>query len=144
MKIWYSTAIVSLLFLCAGCGSNLAVSGKVVFSDDKAPVPNGIICFDSGTINARGTIQSDGTFRMGSMKETDGLPPGTYKVFFIDVQEQTGVIKGSGADADEPIYTSLIDSKYLSSTTSGLTTEVTSSTKELSFELDRNPKFPKN
>ena len=144
MRVLSSVAMFGLLFFCVGCGSgNLAVSGKVVFSDDKAPAPNGVICFDSGTISSRGTIQSDGTFKMGSLKEADGLPPGNYKVFFVDVQEQTGVIKGAAGDADEPIYTSLIDIKYLSPETSGLTTEVTSTTKELSFELDRNPKFPK-
>jgi hypothetical protein len=80
---------------------------------------------------------------MGSLKETDGLPPGTYKVFFFDVHEQTGTSKTPDGTPGEPTYTSLIHKKYLSASTSELTQTVESSTKELNFELDRNPDFPK-
>ncbi|MCL2117883.1 MAG: hypothetical protein FWH27_05585 [Planctomycetaceae bacterium] len=140
MKRIIVICLLAFVAVSVGCSSgNVGLKGTVVFTDDKTPVPNGIICFDSGTINARGTIKSDGTFVMGSLKETDGLPPGDYRVFFIDVQEQTGERTGAPGDASEPVYTSLIDSKYLSPDRSGLTANVTKDTKTLSFELDRNP-----
>lgn len=135
------------LLLCAlisvGCSENVSITGKVTFSDDNAPAPNGIICFDSGANVARGTIKSDGTFKMGTLKEADGLPAGSYKVFFVDVREETGKAKTSDGSEGEPIYTSLIDSKYLSPDTSELTAVVNKDTKELNFSLDRNPDFPK-
>ncbi|MDR1492472.1 MAG: hypothetical protein LBT05_07110 [Planctomycetaceae bacterium] len=140
----FSYFAILLFVLCfAGCGSNVGLKGKVVFSDDKSPISCGTICFDSGSVLSRGTIRSDGAFTMGLLKETDGLPSGTYKVFFIDVHGQTGTSKTSDGTPGEPIYTSLIHKKYLSANTSELTQTVDASTKELNFELDRNPDFPK-
>ncbi|MDR1959108.1 MAG: hypothetical protein LBQ54_08710 [Planctomycetaceae bacterium] len=145
MKRTISLFLLFFVFAAVGCGNNnVGLKGKVVFADDKSPVPNGIIRFDSGTVISRGTIHSDGTFTMGSLKETDGLPPGTYKVFFTDVHEQTGESKASSdGSPGEPIYTSLIHKKYLSAGTSGLSQTINASTQELNFELERNPDFPK-
>ncbi|MDR0870459.1 MAG: hypothetical protein LBN39_06665 [Planctomycetaceae bacterium] len=136
-----TTCFILLLMIAffAGCGNNnVGLKGKVVFSDNKEPVPRGLVYFDDGTRQSRGTIQSDGTFTMGSLKDQDGLPPGTYKVFFADVHEQTGETKTSDGSAGEPIYTSLINKKYLSLDTSGLSQTVDATTKQIDFELDRN------
>ncbi|MDR1384789.1 MAG: hypothetical protein LBJ67_13225 [Planctomycetaceae bacterium] len=144
MKKQISCFAILLLILClASCNKNVGLNGKVIFSDDKSPVPCGTVCFDSGSVLSRGTIRSDGTFTMGSLKETDGLLPGTYNVFFIDAHEQTGTSNTSDGMPGEPIYTSLIHKKYLSANTSELTQTVETSTKELNFELDRNPDIAK-
>jgi hypothetical protein len=137
--------ILLLIIVCmTGCGnSNVGLKGKIVFSDNQEPIPRGLVYFDNGTMQSRGTIQSDGTFTMGSLKDTDGLPPGTYKVFFADVHEQTGETKSSDGGSGEPIYTSLIDKKYLNLNTSGLSQTVDTSTKQIDFTLDRNPDFKK-
>lgn len=134
-------SVLSLLFLiCAfsGCSNNVRINGNVTF-DDGTPAPTGIVCFDSGSYIARGNIKSDGTFVMGSVKETDGLPPGNYKVFFIDVHKETGKSPTSDGSEGEPIYTSLIADKYDSPETSDLTAEVKADTKTLNFQLERNP-----
>ncbi|MDR3108163.1 MAG: carboxypeptidase-like regulatory domain-containing protein [Planctomycetaceae bacterium] len=139
----YFVLLLMIAYL-TGCGNNnVGLKGKVVFADNKEPVPRGLIYFDNGTMQSRGTIRSDGTFTMGSLKELDGLPPGTYKVFFADVHEQTGETKSSDGGSGEPIYTSLINEKYLNIDTSGLSKTVEASTKQIDFELERNPNFKK-
>ncbi|MGL6196078.1 MAG: hypothetical protein ACRC2T_14780 [Thermoguttaceae bacterium] len=121
----------SLMIVMVGCSKNVQLKGKVVFSDDKTPVPSGTICLSTEKFAARGKIEN-GEFVMGSVSAKDGLPPGLYKVFFIDVVEESGV-----DNSGEPTYTSLINPKYNSATTSGLEQEVTASTKNITIEVDR-------
>lgn len=140
MKFW----ALSLAFLVfVGCSGNVKSGGTVVFSDDGSPVPCGTICFATDTFLARGDIV-DGKFTLGSESEKDGLPPGEYRVYFSAVEE---AIDEGEADENgvkpEPTYVSLIDLKYLSADTSGLTQKIDGSTKNsLEFKLDRNPDFP--
>jgi hypothetical protein len=125
---------LALLVLLVGCGGHVSLKGKVVYSEDKSPVPTGTICFETDTYLARGTISSDGTFVVGSIKQRDGLPAGSYRVYFVDVHELLGYDYGGAA-----IYEPLIDQKYASSSTSGITLEVTRSTKTFEIEVDRAP-----
>jgi hypothetical protein len=59
------------------------VVGKVVYPDG-SPVPGGTVVFqpaDGDTQpSARGEIQPDGTFRLGTQAPEDGAPPGKYRV----------------------------------------------------------------
>ena len=126
--------LVSLLSLLAltGCSDMVKLKGKVVYSDDGSPLTTGMVCFETDTYNARGELSSDGTFEMGSYKDNDGLPPGTYRVFI------SNALKVIGTDARGlNVYESLIDEKFTSGSTSGITVEVTPSTKEFNFEVDR-------
>ena len=114
------------------------MSGKVVFSDDKNPLSHGEVGFESasGTFFARGDIQPDGTFVVGSLKTNDGLPPGKYRVSVSAVQ-QVGQDRAGYA-----IFESLIDTKYGTPATSGLTLDITKTTRNFNIEVDRRAAAP--
>ena len=134
--------IISLslsLLLFAGCGGNVGLSGKVVFSDDKSPVPTGTVGLisESGTFSTRGTIKPDGTFVVGSTKANDGLPPGKYQGS-VSAMKLIGTQPSNDPEAaGEPIYEWLIDPRYGNPTTSGITIDITSTTKNFVIEVDR-------
>ena len=126
------TLLLALLTL-AGCGGGqVGLSGKVVYSDDQSPLTMGTVCFETEKFLARGNIKPDGTFTVGSIKDTDGLPPGNYRVYVSDARKIIGQDK-DGADIYEP----LIASKFTTAATSGITIEVTSSQKNYTIEVDR-------
>ena len=120
------------LLVFAGCGGNVNLKGKVLFSDDKSPVSVGTICFETDTFLARGDLKPNGTFVVGSLRSRDGLPPGTYRVYFSGVHEALGY-----DSAGQAIYKPLIDTKLANGSTSGITLDVTSSTKYFEIEVDR-------
>jgi hypothetical protein len=67
----------------AGCGSKMyPVQGKVIFKDGRA-LSGGQVIFEpedkEANFSARGDIQADGTFRMGTHTDDDGVPAGTYR-----------------------------------------------------------------
>ena len=78
-------ALVPLVFLgLGGCGSGPAlfpVSGKVTYKDGK-PVTAGFVMFEpvGQKISARGEIQPDGSFQLGTYGNNDGAIEGEYKV----------------------------------------------------------------
>ena len=119
---------IFLLLLVVGCGQP-KINGKVVFSDDKSPVPHGIVIFHEGNRIARGMIQSDGSYVMGSLTQKDGLPVGTYKVSIKETQVNI-------SETSLPIYKNVIDNKYESPDTSGLFLEVKGS-QTYDIEVDR-------
>ena len=124
--------ILFLLAMVIGCGKP-KISGKVVFSDDKAPLTQGTVFFHQGNEASRGEIQSDGTYMIGSKSTDDGLPRGTYKIAIKNTQ--TNVAK----PGQLPIFENLIDRKYENHETSGLTLEV-KSTQKYDIEVDRYKK----
>jgi hypothetical protein len=135
MRIPAYFVFFAVLFLLTGCSNQVKLNGKVTFSDDGSPVPAGTIFFESSTFMARGEIRSDGTFSVSSTGNNDGLPPGTYAVSF------TGVRKEVGTDRNGmPIYEELLDPKYGDTYQSGLTLEVTSSTKSYDIQVERRKK----
>jgi hypothetical protein len=125
--------IFVLLFGCLnffGCnGKQVGLSGKVIFSDDGSPVTFGTVCFATPTFQAKGEIQKDGTFTMGSLSASDGLPPGTYQVGILGVTEDLG---------GDNIY-SILDPKWNSPATSDFTVTVEKTTRNLEIKVDRNP-----
>jgi hypothetical protein len=80
---------LGLLFLVAasGCGGSRTypVTGKVVYKDgsDISPLTGGLVVFEpleaGAKDSARGEIQADGTFRLGTFKDADGAPAGRYR-----------------------------------------------------------------
>ena len=81
---WHAGALVCLvLFGASGCGGEMffPVSGSVTYKDGK-PVTAGLVIFEpvSQKISARGEIQADGSFQLGSHRDDDGAPEGEYKV----------------------------------------------------------------
>jgi hypothetical protein len=77
-------ALVCLVFFgFSGCGSEtlFPVSGKVTYKDGK-PVTAGLVIFEpvGQKISARGEIQDDGSFQLGTHRDNDGALEGDYKV----------------------------------------------------------------
>src|SRR5262245_45613884 len=77
-------ALVSLvLFGAGGCGSQtlFPVSGKVTYKDGK-PVTAGLVIFEPVVQkpSARGEIQADGSFQLGTHQDNEGAVEGEYKV----------------------------------------------------------------
>src|SRR5207253_858191 len=73
------------LLSLTGCGSKQPVTGKLVYADNEKPVSElkGFeITFTSEKLglSARGVIQEDGTFQLGTEKDKDGCPSGEYVV----------------------------------------------------------------
>ena len=129
-----SVVILTFGFLIPGCGSgNQKLSGKVTFSDNDEPLTRGIICFQMGPNSSmsRGTIQSDGTYVVGSLKKNDGLPLGTYEVFITGAISTN--INKNGHETVEP----LIHSKYSDVKTSGLTFTANGKTRTFDIRVDR-------
>jgi hypothetical protein len=102
--------IICLGFLlagAAGCGSKTyQVGGKVSFSDG-TPVDAGWVVFapvdSQATVGARGRIQSDGTYQVGTYKEGDGALPGKYRVSVLPPRPppsaEKGAARGGNRDA---------------------------------------------
>src|SRR5439155_6667441 len=81
---WPAGALVCLvLFAASGCGGAtlVPVSGTVTYKDGK-PVTAGLVIFEpvSQKISARGEIQADGSFQLGTHRDNDGALEGEYKV----------------------------------------------------------------
>jgi hypothetical protein len=127
---------VMILCLCIGCSDKVGLKGKVTFSDNDEPLPCGEIGFSTPTFFARGTIQPDGSYIVGSESVTDGLPPGDYNVTVTAfVEDRNPTMGKNGMPVDNSKH--LVDQKYSSQTTSGLKATVDSSTKVLNFKVDR-------
>ena len=124
--------IAVFLVFTIGCGGNVPLSGKVTFSDDGSPLPQGTIAFLKDGKVARGHIKADGTFTVGFEKEVNGLPPGKYTVYIGSTQRLVGETAAGNSILEE-----LIDKKYENPETSGLTVEVNASTGVYNIEVDR-------
>ena len=130
--------IAILVLICAvGCGDKIKFGGKVTFSDDGSPLTAGTVVFATDTLEARGSLQADGTYKMSSDKEGDGLPPGKYKVYIRDAYTYERV--GTAENATD-VSVALIDSKYSSPNSSDLECEVSSSKRTYEFKVDRPQK----
>jgi hypothetical protein len=113
----------------AGCGGGLyPVSGKVTLNDG-TPLTKGLVIFEGQEgdkkVTARGELQADGTYRLGTKRPGDGAPPGKYQVLIspqIDVD----------SPQDPPF-----DKRYTQFGTSGLTFEVTAGTNDFPIQLSR-------
>jgi len=126
---WGITLLLALL-ICSGCSNKVPMAGMVTFEDDGSPLTRGTVCFVSEVYLARGHLQSDGTYRISSTGNNDGLPPGTYRIYVVDatVTDDAGVVT-----------TSLIHSRFESPETSGLEFEVDGKTRRFDFTVERAP-----
>ncbi|MDR2169704.1 MAG: hypothetical protein LBP59_06150 [Planctomycetaceae bacterium] len=142
--------LLVIVLLVSGCSRNVGVNGKVTFSDDGAPVSTGTVCFvqESGSTLARGDLQPDGTYVIGTMKMSDGLLSGKYNVYLDNTKKQTDTKKTDEIDPitnkpkEIPIYEEQVDPKFHNKETSGLTVEIKGSTR-FDFKVDRFNKTEK-
>ena len=110
--------IVATFSLFAGCGNDHLPTYEVtgnVFLSDGTPLPGGwIVCesFDHG-IAARGIIETDGSYRLGTYSTSDGAVAGRQ---LIAITPASPV----GYDPDDGDVTPLIHPRFLHMDTSGL------------------------
>jgi len=124
--------LISLLFLLTvlGCGgSNVKMSGRVIYEDDGSPLTAGTVLLCTPTMQARGHLDKNGYFDVGTLGDKDGLPPGHYEVAFV----------GAVDNEDRALLTD----KWYSPKTSGVTVEVEKGMKSLEIKVNRNPKLPR-
>ena len=120
-----------LLLIAAGCGRYYPVHGKVTYRDG-TPVTKGIVVFESKdtdkAVTARGDIQTDGTYQLGTQKPGDGAPAGLYRVLVTPRMENP--------DAPEDN----IDRRFADFKTSGLEFEVKPGTNEYPIQVSKPAK----
>jgi hypothetical protein len=112
----------ALLLGTSGCANPLRtypVSGKVVF-EDGSPVRVGTIEFKSidHQVQARGTIERDGSFRLTTFQEFDGAVAGRHRVVVVQMvvlEDAPGIKVGKRG---------VVHPKFNSYSTSGLELEV--------------------
>lgn len=131
-KLLFLSIVFSILFFSGCLNGNVSMKGRVTYSDDGEPLEIGTVSFVSETLHSRGEIGRNGQYVIGTMSKKDGLPPGAYKITV------SGAYQDGGETAQGvPIEIPLIDPKYVSSNTSGLSIVVDRSTKEFNFSVDR-------
>lgn len=121
------------LLVVVGCGRQVKMGGRVTFSDNGDPLTMGTVVFKTEIFQARGEINPDGSYQIGSFKYKDGLPRGTYQVYV------TGAIQQEEGTDGSTVEIPLIDMKYANPNKSGLTVTVDGSTKTFDFQIDRPP-----
>jgi hypothetical protein len=122
-----------VLALAAGCGSanTYPVRGKVIFKDG-APLPGGQVVFrpvdEKLQVSARGDIQPDGRFALGTYKEGDGAVPGKYQALINPPVPPKVKEKGNPQ---------IIHPRFRNYETSGLEFDVKRGTNDFNIEVDR-------
>ena len=132
LNIFYTLILLALLTGCGGNG-NVPLKGTVTFIDDGTPLTQGTVAFRKDGKISRGSIKEDGTFIVGTEKETDGLPPGNYQIYISGSEKQIVVDAEVGVYNYEP----QISRKYENPETSGLSVEVNASMKTHDIQVDR-------
>jgi hypothetical protein len=121
-----------LFLLCSGCSDNAGVRGKITFPDG-TPLTVGTVAFtNSAGFFARANIQPDGSYRMGRIKDGDGIPKGTYLVYILDAD----LVEKPASPTDTPRYIPQVNKKYLSEETSGLSCDVKGKT-VFNFQVEK-------
>jgi hypothetical protein len=127
------TACLGLLaVLAAGCQTarTQPVTGKVVFKDG-APLTGGWVMLEpvdrSKTQGARGEIQKDGSFCLGTYEAADGAIEGAHRVAILPPPPPVGANPKA----------SLIHPRFQSVNTSNLECTVSKGKNHFVFEVDR-------
>jgi hypothetical protein len=129
-------AALTVLLGFAGCGSRgyYPVSGRVTFADG-SPLDEGIVICETQngdkTVMARGTLQRDGTFQLGTLQPRDGAPPGKYRVLVV-----ARALSEREKEAKKP---PVIDPKFEKFETSGLKLEVKEGSDDLMITVTKPP-----
>jgi hypothetical protein len=115
-----AVVMVAMLVGCGGDDSMGRVRGVVTL--DGHPVSRGIVQFlPSSGRGAKGQIEEDGTFVLGTFDETDGASVGVHRVAIIAYERGPG---GRPDPTTASKFKALVPKKYLAPGTSDLTYEV--------------------
>jgi PBP1b-binding outer membrane lipoprotein LpoB len=121
--------LFSILFL-TGC-SQIKVEGKVSFSDG-TPLSTGKVVFEDTAHTFTANINKDGTFRMGMLKDGEGIPAGKYNVAIAEAVEMKIT-----TDGKPPIIEHLIAEKFRSTKTAGIEFDIKSNKKDISIVVEK-------
>lgn len=140
-KEYLTTLLLVACCLISGCANgNIPLSGTVTFSDDGSPLTVGTVSFEGGSVRAYGTLDNKGHYVVGTEKERNGIPPGVYKIALIGAGTTGDAmqVKEFGRTIDGmATFVPLVDSKFTSAESSGLSISVDKSTKTFDFKVDR-------
>jgi hypothetical protein len=132
--LWLCVAVGAVASGLGGCGgdANMArVKGRVTY--DGQPLTTGEVSFSSvdGGRVAMSNIDSKGNYELRTSTTVVGVPPGSYKVKILAVEQK------SGMDQDGKPFPAkyLIPEKYGDVATSGLTATVEKGKPEINFDL---------
>ncbi len=137
MKNFLIACSLSFFFLFIGCDDKVQFGGRVTYSDG-APVESGFVVFSTSAAQSRGPIEPDGTYKMSTMGNADGIPPGSYTVYLSGTDKR--ILKeqsdGNVLTTDIP----QVDRKYTSPETSGLTFTIDGKEKRFDITVERYKK----
>jgi hypothetical protein len=115
-----------------GCnsGGRVPIDGQVKFADDSdvSPLAGYTVTMQREGESSIGEIQPDGSFTMTTLRENDGVLPGTHQIT---------VTPPTSADPDKTPPKPAIPSKYFNFETSGLTADVQPGQGIVELTLDR-------
>ena len=117
-RFWTCLAAVSVVTaLVSGCNGDklktYPVTGSVEI-EGAGDLKVGQVVFSNDTITAKGSITNEGTFKLGTYADGDGVPAGTYKVTVL------GGSISKATPADPYKLEVLVDPKFTDPKTSGL------------------------
>ena len=115
LRGWVLVGISVAVVAVAGCGGSglHPVRGRVAFADG-SPLLTGrvVVSYGDGTASS-GSIKPDGAFRIGTLKQSDGMRAGTYRVAVKDAYVE---VQKNGETVSVP----LIHKRFADPATSGL------------------------
>ena len=121
-----------LVAMATGCsGGRYPVTGKVTYADGSPMTEGMVICEmrdGEKIVQARGNLESDGSFRLGTENPGDGVLPGKYRVLVVGRQL---------SERESETMLPFIDSKFTSYETSGLELEVKEGRNEMNISVTK-------
>ncbi len=135
---------VLLLMLCfLGCNSGQlpthTVDGIVRFDDGTSPMFGDIEFYSvEHQLNARGKINRDGSFTVGTYEENDGAVEGQHQVV---IQQVTGdYLTAKLVDQIDHDHGALVDPAYFDYRTSGLECVISPGTNRIELSVKKSPR----
>jgi hypothetical protein len=123
-----------IVTVASGCGGQklYPVEGRVIFPDG-TPLAGGLVVFEpiesTTNVSARGQIQADGTFRLGTFRDDDGAIAGRHRAL---VAPPLPARLDERNPAPPPIH-----ARFRNFTTSGLEFLVTTSTNKFIITVEK-------
>jgi hypothetical protein len=146
MKRYLLFGFIVLLFGISGCSNKIKISGTVTFPDGE-PVNFGQVCFDGNGKTYYGYLDEKGRYSPGELKDGDGIPYGTYKVWLAGTVLSEEILVGKGEEAESSGYTKdtyRVAEKYTFPQTTDVIFEVKhDGSKKFDFTVER-PNKPQN
>ena len=114
---------VAMMLFCIGCSDTIKIHGTVTYSDG-SPVTHGCVIFECGQEAALGMLNETGHYRLGRLKDGDGIKPGQYSVWLTGTEINESKIEGSGLNVTTTFSTmETVHKKFTRKATSNLTFE---------------------